>query len=145
MICSLIHGAVGAAGSILLLLEATQLQQHALHCYECRRAGAEKWAAIAGNILLCSNPEQPHGFSAKISDFGMCRIKDMVAQESLQGTYSHMAPEVIQGQEFSAVGFLLPPGLMHLHATNNPMPLSCMTPLCLLADSLQYMHSPRHM
>ncbi|CAK0783773.1 hypothetical protein CVIRNUC_006973 [Coccomyxa viridis] len=55
----------------------------------------------AGNVLLCSDSEQPHGFSAKISDFGMCRIKDMVAQESLQGTYSHMAPEVIEGQEFS--------------------------------------------
>ena len=38
----------------------------------------------------------------KISDFGMCRIKDMEVVESLQGTYSHMAPEVIQSTESSA-------------------------------------------
>lgn len=59
---------------------------------------------LPGNILLQSNPARPHGFSAKICDFGMCRIKHMcTVTESLQGTYSHMAPEVIQGQEFSEV------------------------------------------
>ena len=79
-------------------------------------------AAVAGNVLLCSNAEQPHGFSAKISDFGMCRIKDMVAQESLQGTYSHMAPEVIEGQEFSAVGLLLPPVLTLVQAASTCCP-----------------------
>ena len=57
----------------------------------------------------------------------MCRIKDMVAQESLQGTYSHMAPEVIQGQEFSAVGLLLPPVLATMQATSNCCPCHAVT------------------
>jgi serine/threonine protein kinase len=59
--------------------------------------------APAGNILLLTDEAQAHGFSAKISDFGMCRIKDMDSVESLQGTYSHMAPEVIESRAFSEV------------------------------------------
>ncbi len=61
-----------------------------------------------GNILLQNDPSRPHGFATKISDFGMCRIKDMEVVESLQGTYSHMAPEVIQHREFSEVSAQLP-------------------------------------
>ncbi len=33
----------------------------------------------------------------------MCRIKDMEVVGSLQGTYSHMAPEVIKDRDFSEV------------------------------------------
>ena len=118
-----LHGAVGAAGSTLLQPKAAQQQQqHLLRYCECRGAGAENGAAVAGNVLLCSDSEQPHGFSAKISDFGMCRIKDMVAQESLQGTYSHMAPEVIEGQEFSEVGLLLCLVHMMMRGTNHHCP-----------------------
>lgn len=71
--------------------------------YELLQRGSHFDMSCAGNILLCTDAARPHGFSAKISDFGMCRIKDMEVQESLQGTYSHMAPEVIEKEEFSEV------------------------------------------
>ena len=69
----------------------------------CSPCDCECCRAPAGNILLLTDEAQAHGFSAKISDFGMCRIKDMESVESLQGTYSHMAPEVIESRAFSEV------------------------------------------
>ena len=72
-----------------------------------------------GNILLRSEPSRPHGFASKISDFGMCRIKDMEVLESLQGTYSHMAPEVIQHRDFSEVS-----GQLILHCAHGRGPLA---------------------
>ena len=71
--------------------------------YELLQCASHFDMSCAGNILLRTDAARPHGFSAKISDFGMCRIKDMEVQESLQGTYSHMAPEVIEKEEFSEV------------------------------------------
>ena len=100
VVCSVVAGAVGAVGAAagsLLLSEAPQLQQHALHCYKRRLAGAEEWAAVAGNVLLCSNPQQPHGFSAKISDFGLSRNLSIQSKIETRtyGTITHMPLELL--------------------------------------------------
>ena len=51
----------------------------------------------AGNILLTSSPSNPHGFCAKISDFGLARNLDLVSRVETKttGTVTHMPPEVL--------------------------------------------------
>ena len=51
----------------------------------------------AGNILLTSCPNNPHGFRAKISDFGLARNLDLVSRVETKttGTVTHMPPEVL--------------------------------------------------
>ena len=58
----------------------------------------------AGNVLLCTSSTE-HGFSAKVADFGMCRREGMqqAHREPLCGTYTYMAPEVLQGRPFTQV------------------------------------------
>ena len=52
-----------------------------------------------GNILLTSCTQNPHGFSAKVSDFGLARDLDVLSkiQTKTTGTVTHMAPEVRPG------------------------------------------------
>ena len=49
-----------------------------------------------GNILLTSGTQNAHGFSAKVSDFGLARDLDVLSkiQTKTTGTVTHMAPEV---------------------------------------------------
>lgn len=51
----------------------------------------------AGNILLTSCQTNPHGFCAKISDFGLARNLDLVSRVETKttGTVTHMPPEVL--------------------------------------------------
>ena len=53
-----------------------------------------------GNILLTSCTANPHGFSAKVSDFGLARDLDVLSkiETKTTGTVTHMAPEVLPGR-----------------------------------------------
>jgi len=50
-----------------------------------------------GNVMLTSCSINPHGFQAKVGDFGLSRDADASARiaGNLYGTISHMAPEVM--------------------------------------------------
>ena len=56
-------------------------------------------------MLLSSSGESPHGFRAKISDFGLAR--DIGTATKLEtrtyGTITHMAPEVLTSDYISKV------------------------------------------
>ncbi|KAK9918541.1 hypothetical protein WJX75_004858 [Coccomyxa subellipsoidea] len=59
----------------------------------------------SANVLLHSQTPNPHGFAAKLADFGACVRVDMEApsseNNSLRGTFTHVAPEVVDGQPCS--------------------------------------------
>lgn len=63
----------------------------------------------AGNVLLTSSNKSPHGFEAKISDFGLAR--DIGTATKLEtrtyGTITHMAPEVLASDYISKVSIPL--------------------------------------
>lgn len=48
-------------------------------------------------MLLTSSQANPHGFCAKISDFGLARNLDLVSRVETKttGTVTHMPPEVL--------------------------------------------------
>jgi len=50
----------------------------------------------SGNVLLASSDQIPHGFTAKVADFGMCRRASSTILTSTLGTVNHMAPELIE-------------------------------------------------
>ena len=54
-------------------------------------------ASCAGNILLATTSMMPHGFSAKVSDFGMAREMDIQSKiaTATTGTVTYMPPETI--------------------------------------------------
>ncbi len=60
---------------------------------------------LAGNVLLSSSSESPHGFRVKISDFGLARnIGTATKLETCAyGTITHMAPEVLTSDYISKV------------------------------------------
>ena len=70
-------------------------------CCECVRS----LGLHAGNVLLTSSHKSPHGFEAKISDFGLAR--DIGTATKLEtrtyGTITHMAPEVLASDYISKV------------------------------------------
>ena len=70
-------------------------------CFECVRT----LGPHAGNVLLTSSHKSPHGFEAKISDFGLAR--DIGTATKLEtrtyGTITHMAPEVLASDYISKV------------------------------------------
>jgi serine/threonine protein kinase len=51
-----------------------------------------------GNVLLTSFAGNPHGFSAKVTDFGLARPQDVRVRSApgCYGTVTHMAPETIR-------------------------------------------------
>eukprot|EP00879_Flechtneria_rotunda_P024348 GHRR01025807.1.p1 GENE.GHRR01025807.1~~GHRR01025807.1.p1 ORF type:complete len:558 (+),score=172.49 GHRR01025807.1:730-2403(+) len=51
-----------------------------------------------GNVLLTTCANNPHGFSAKVTDFGLARSKDLTTRTTpgSYGTITHMAPETIK-------------------------------------------------
>ncbi|EIE18366.1 kinase-like protein, partial [Coccomyxa subellipsoidea C-169] len=51
----------------------------------------------SGNVLLASSPDSPHGFSVKISDFGLSRNMDIQSriETKTTGTVNYMPPEVL--------------------------------------------------
>ncbi|CAL8465702.1 g5238 [Coccomyxa elongata] len=51
----------------------------------------------SGNVLLASSPDAPHGFRAKISDFGLSRKMDIQSriETKTTGTINYMPPEVL--------------------------------------------------
>jgi serine/threonine protein kinase len=56
-----------------------------------------------GNVLLTSSTANPHGFSARVTDFGLARSLDVKARTApgCYGTITHMAPETIREGELS--------------------------------------------
>lgn len=50
-----------------------------------------------GNVMLTSCSINPHGFQAKVGDFGLSRDADASAKiaGNVYGTITHMAPEVM--------------------------------------------------
>jgi serine/threonine protein kinase len=58
-----------------------------------------------GNVLLTSNSSSPHGFCAKVSDFGLARDMDLVSRVETRttGTVTHMPPEVLSDGIMSKV------------------------------------------
>lgn len=63
---------------------------------------------VAANVLLHSSTAIKHGFSAKVADFGACMLSDMElpAEEecAVRGTFTHVAPEIVDGQRCTKVG-----------------------------------------
>lgn len=57
----------------------------------------------AGNILLQSSEEVPHGFTVKICDFGLARLTTTTSETLYTGSYSYQAPEVLEHQQTSKV------------------------------------------
>ena len=53
--------------------------------------------SCAGNILLASTSTVPHGFAAKVSDFGLAREMDIQSKiaTNTTGTVTYMPPETI--------------------------------------------------
>ena len=68
---------------------------------------------LAANVLLHSQTPNPHGFAAKLADFGASVRDDMEIasseNNSFRGTFTHVAPEVVDGQPCSKVGRSLCP------------------------------------
>ena len=58
-----------------------------------------------GNVMLTVDSDSPHGFCAKVADFGMARNMDAQArlQVNSYGTITHMAPEVLKFGTLSKV------------------------------------------
>lgn len=56
-----------------------------------------------GNVLLTSSNANTHGFTARVTDFGLARNLDVKARTSpgRYGTITHMAPETIREGELS--------------------------------------------
>ena len=54
-------------------------------------------SSCTGNILLASSSAEPHGFCAKVSDFGLAREMDIQSRIATQttGTVTYMPPETI--------------------------------------------------
>ena len=63
--------------------------------------------SCAGNILLASTSTMPHGFSAKVSDFGLAREMDIQSKiaTNTTGTVTYMPPETIADGMVSKVDF----------------------------------------
>lgn len=62
----------------------------------------------AANILLHSSAADGRSFGAKLADFGACRQSGIAPDDgdedcSVRGTYTHLAPEIIEGQSCSEV------------------------------------------
>ncbi len=53
--------------------------------------------SCVGNILLASTSTVPHGFAAKVSDFGLAREMDIQSRIATKttGTVTYMPPETI--------------------------------------------------
>ena len=83
-------------------------------------------------MLLTSSHKSPHGFEAKISDFGLAR--DIGTATKLEtrtyGTITHMAPEVLASDYISKVGVPCP-GMLILQALCRQV--SACVPLCILS------------
>jgi CheY-like chemotaxis protein len=54
----------------------------------------------AENVILVEDPDNPHGFSSKLIDFGLAKVLDAnAAREALvAGTPSYMSPEYLRGE-----------------------------------------------
>jgi serine/threonine protein kinase len=68
-------------------------------CCRALRAGAVVLQDLTGgNVLLTSFAGNPHGFSARVTDFGLARPQDVHVRSApgRYGTVTHMAPETIR-------------------------------------------------
>ncbi|WIA38325.1 hypothetical protein OEZ86_001662 [Tetradesmus obliquus] len=83
----------------------THLRCVALTAYEVASAlayihsqGIMHLDLTGGNVLLTSFAGNPHGFSAKVTDFGLARPQDVRVRSApgRYGTVTHMAPETIR-------------------------------------------------
>ncbi len=76
-------------------------------CHRQRRAGCHSGVSCAGNILLASTSTVPHGFTAKVSDFGLAREMDIQSKiaTNTTGTVTYMPPETIADGMVSKVRF----------------------------------------
>lgn len=57
----------------------------------------------SGNVLLKSQSSSPHGFTAKVADFGLARVLALNSPQEANnsyGTVTHMPPEVLNGEAF---------------------------------------------
>ena len=62
-----------------------------------------------GNVMLTSCSINPHGFQAKVGDFGLSRTGSATARiaGNLYGTITHMAPEVMVQAQLGPVSIPL--------------------------------------
>ena len=78
-------------------------------------------ALLEANVLLHSQTPNAHGFAAKLADFGASVRDDMEIasseNNSFKDTFTHVAPEVVDGQPCSKVGRSLGPA-DHFPTTN---------------------------
>lgn len=72
--------------------------------------------ARSGNVLLASAPDAPHGFTAKIGDFGLSRKMDIQSriETKTTGTVNYMPPEVLSEGIISKVRRPLSVGIMQI-------------------------------
>ena len=83
------HVCWSCAGSVLLTSGAGA----SLDCAPTERCAG----ACAGNILLTSDAGAPHGFAAKVADFGLARSLDLQSRIETRtyGTVTHMPHELL--------------------------------------------------
>lgn len=93
----------------------------------------------AGNVLLTSCSSNPHGFCAKISDFGLARNLDLVSRVETKttGTVTHMPPEVLSAGIISKARFLDPSHAICRAQLELILQQCCLAQIaCILAPSL---------
>ncbi len=79
--------------------------------YTCTCGTRRAFPACTGNILLASSSAEPHGFCAKVSDFGLAREMDIQSRIATQttGTVTYMPPETIADGMVSKVSATILP------------------------------------
>ncbi|KAG2424093.1 hypothetical protein HXX76_014768 [Chlamydomonas incerta] len=94
---SLVPFNMKAVYSTLLEIALALRHMHGLHMVHCDLKPQ--------NVLLKSNPRDPRGVTAKLSDFGLAKMMahddngELVIDESIQsGTITHLPPEVLLGK-----------------------------------------------
>ncbi|BDA44193.1 probable serine/threonine-protein kinase STY13 at C-terminar half [Coccomyxa sp. Obi] len=98
----------------------------------------------SGNVLLTSCTSNPHGFCAKVSDFGLARDMEVVSRVETKttGTVTHMPPEVLshgiisKAADVFAFGVLLWEMLSGERAWNKQTPAQVMMAVALQQNML---------
>eukprot|EP00775_Hariotina_reticulata_P014620 gene14620-14756_t len=93
----------GAANLRTIGLTALEIAVAMKHLHD---KGVMHGDLCGGNVMLCSSDSNPHGFAAKVGDFGLVRIHnstpadlhpvDQRLQNNAYGTITHMPPEVLR-------------------------------------------------
>lgn len=109
MVVNILEGSLGAgAGHVQCASDRDRLLGVA-YCHNNGPVRSQNNCVIlpcAGNVLLTSSKEQPHGFTAKVADFGLARNLTIMSRVETRtyGTITHMPRELLCDGILSKVG-----------------------------------------